>query len=541
MKRLIPFVLVFLLIVPFVSSAQDNDTVVLAWPSQPDSLLPDFAVTATAGYVMVNIYSALVKVDLEGNTVGDLATGWEVSDDQLTWTFTLRDDVLWHDGEPFTAADVKYSYEIASDPNYTGGSFYPEILGATERQSGEADEVSGVQVIDDYTVSITTVEPNALVLDTIAQRQILPEHVLADVPAADLGSSVQATMPIGTGPYRLVEWRTDEALVFEAFPDYYGDIANIPNYIWKVVPELATHYTELVTGAADISTSVTGDDFPSIQGEPGIATLQLPGVNLTDVNFNTSSPFFSDVRVRQAVAYALDRESMIAVGGGAGGLTTSQIHPSAPEYNADIEPYPFDPEQAMALLEEAGWQDADGDGVRESHGIEGLDEGTPFSVELGTWSNPLYSLPAQIIEQNLSDVGIEVSINVVDFNVYFSEYLTATNNPDFEFGLSGWFNFSVPTYFDLAGNFATDSDGYSRTLWSNARFDELMTAIPTIFDADARNQAYYEAQQIIHDELPYLYLTRLDNLIAYDSNLVLPEIGNLRQLFVSIPLWSWSE
>lgn len=539
MKQIVALLLVFLLALPLTSTAQENDTVVVLWPSQPDSLFPDFAVTATAGYVIINLYSTLVTTDLQGNLVGDLATGWEVSEDQLTWTFSLRDDVVWHDGAPLTAADVKFSYEIASDAAYTGSYYFADIAGAAEKRDGSADEVTGVQIIDDYTVAITTTAPNALVLDTIAQRYILPAHALADVPVADLASSAQATVPIGTGPYRLVEWRVDEALIFEAFPEYHGGSANIPNYIWKVVPEVATHYTELVTGAADISTSVPADDFSGIQSEPGISTLQMPGVNMTLVMFNTSSPFFSDVRTRQAMAFAVDRESMIAVGGGSGGLVTNQLHPSVPEHNADIVPYPYDPAQAAALLEEAGWRDENGDGIRESYGIEGLEDGTPFSVELGTWSNPLYNLPAQIIQQNLKDVGVEVAVNVVDFNVYFAEYLTATNNPNFQFGMSGWFNFSVPTYTDISGNFPTGSGSHARTLWSNARVDELVPAIPTIFDTSERNAAYYEVQAIVHEEVPFLYLTRLDNLVAFDSNLALPEITNLRNLFKSIPQWSW--
>ena len=539
MQRILLLLLVLTLALPLGVGAQD-DTVVVLWPTQPDSLFADFAATATAGYVMTNVYSRLVAPDLTGAIVGDLASGWEVSDDQLTWTFTLRDNATWHDGTPVTAADVKFTFEMSADPAYTGGYFDASVAGTAAKQSGEADEVSGVQVIDDRTVSLSTEEPNALVLDTIAQRWIMPSHILGDIPVADLASSAQATMPVGSGPYRVVEWRTDEAIILEAFPEYHGTVANIANYIWKVVPEISTHYTELVTGAADISTSIRAEDFAGIQEEPGIATLQFPGVNLTSMIFNTASPYFSDVRVRQAVAYALDRDSMIAVGGGAGTLTVSQVHPSMPEFNSEIVPYPYDADTAASLLEEAGWTDADGDGIRESHGIEGLEDGSPFSVSLGTWTNPLYSLPAQIIQQNLGDVGIGVEINVVDFNVYFSEYLTATNNPDFQFGMSGWFNLILPAHSDLALNFVEGSGGYQRSLWADDRVTELLTAAPTIFDDAERYAAYHEVQATVHEELPYLYLSRLDNLIAYDENLVLPAIGNLRDVFSSIPQWSWA-
>jgi peptide/nickel transport system substrate-binding protein len=361
---------------------------------------------------------------------------------------------------------------------------------------------------------------------------------LQDIAVADLGGSDQATMPIGTGPYRLVEWRTDEALVFEMFPDYFGNTAQIPNFIWKVVPELATHYTELVTGGSDVSTSIPADDFSGLADEAGVATLQLPGVNLTTIIFNTESPFFSDVRTRQAIAYALDRESMItAVGGGFGTLVTSIVHPSLPEYNGNITPYPYEPETAQTMLSEAGWRDEDGDGTVEAHGIEGLDDGTPFTVEIGTWSNPLYNLPAQIIQQNLADVGIAVEINVVDFNVYFSEYLTTSGNPDFQFGMSGWFNLILPTQNELGGNFTSETN--DRHLWSSERVDEILAAAPTVFDDAERNAMYGEVQEILYGELPWLYLTRLDNLIAYDEGLVIPEVGSLTSFFQSIPQWTW--
>ena len=179
----------------------------------------------------------------------DLAETWEFSDDQRTWTFYLRHDVVWHDGEPFTAVDVKYTFEISADPDFTGWTINRNILGADAKRAGEADEVAGVQVVDDHTVTITTTEPNALVLEVIGTRDILPAHILQDIPVADLPSSSQSTLPIGTGPYRLVEWRSDEILSFEAFPDYFGETANIRNLVWKVVPETSTHYTELVTGS----------------------------------------------------------------------------------------------------------------------------------------------------------------------------------------------------------------------------------------------------------------------------------------------------
>jgi len=184
---LIRFVLLATFSLVVTVHAQDAaDTVVLAWPTQPDSLFPDYARTSNAHFLFRHLYGSLVTTDLEGNLVPDLALSWELSDDQLTWTFNLRHDVVWHDGEPFTAADVKSTFEISADPDYTGWATNKDILGVDAKLAGEADAVEGVQVLDDHTVTITTTEPNALVLQLIGIRDILPAHVLQDIPVADL-------------------------------------------------------------------------------------------------------------------------------------------------------------------------------------------------------------------------------------------------------------------------------------------------------------------------------------------------------------------
>jgi peptide/nickel transport system substrate-binding protein len=541
MKRL--FLLVcFILLMTFsranTAIAQDaTGTVVLAWPTQPDSLFPDYARTSNAHFVLKHLYSSLVTTDLAGNLVSDLAESWELSDDQRTWKFNLRDDVIWHDGVPFTAEDVKYTFEISAHPDYTGWTINHDILGVDAKRTGKANDVEGVQVVDNRTVTITTTEPNALVLEVIGTRDILPAHILQDIAVADLPGSSQATLPIGTGPYRLVEWRTDEFLSFEAFPDYFGKTARIPKLVWKVVPETSIHYTELVTGGSDVSVTISADDFPALAQEAGIATLRFPGVNFSSVMFNVSSPYFSDVRTRQAIAYAIDREGIIAaVGGGFGTIVTSIVHPNLPEYNRNIEPYPFDPSMAARLLADVGWRDDDGDGTLEAYGIEGLEDGSPFMVELGTAS--LNQLIAQIIQQNLQAVGIAVEINVVDFNVYRTEYLTVGRNPDFQFGVNGWFNLFVPTQQEISSAFTSETNfGH---MWRSPSVEELVLNAPSIFDVDDRNAAYFEIQEILYDELPWLYLTRLDNLIAYDENLVIPKVGSLTAFFQSIPQWTWS-
>jgi peptide/nickel transport system substrate-binding protein len=540
MKRIAALLLLILLLLPLTVSAQAQpDTVVLAFSRQPDSLLIDYAITSTAGFAMQVLYNSLVTEGPDGK-VGELAESWEVSEDQLTWTFNLRQDVTWHDGTPFTAADVAFTFTFPASPDY-GGALAPVSLalkGAQAYHDGEADSIEGIQVIDDYTIALTTEEPSALFLDIQGERYILPAHLLESVPVAELPNSPQARAPIGTGPYRLVEWRTDEALIYTRYDGYFGEPANITNYIWRIIPDQSVQITELLSGGVDIVPETLPDDFVTLEGDPSVTLLQLPGVNFTMLQFNMTKPFFQDVRVRQAINHAVDRDAIIAaVGGGFGIPVTQIVHPSLPEYNPNLQGFAFDAEQARTLLAEAGWTDDDGDGVVESHGVEGLEDGTPFEVELGTFDRPLYSNTVQIVQQNLADVGIKVNIFVSDFNTYFSEYLTSTS--DYEMAISGWFAFEQIPQGELQTNFGRD-EALNFAHWpSTDEFEQIIADAPTEFDPAARQELYWRAAEIIEENAVWAHLTRLDNLISYNANLQVPEVASLTELFASVPEWSW--
>lgn len=519
--------------------AQGGDSIVLAFSRQPDSLFADYAQTSTAGFAMRVLYNSLVKLD-GGEFVGDLAESWEVSEDQLTWTFHLRPGVTWHDGEPLTANDVAFSFTFPADPNYNGLStpVALAIKGAQEYHDGTATSIEGIQVIDDSTVALTTTTPSALFLSQQGARYIYPQHVFEGVAVADFPTSAQAHQPIGTGPYKLISWTSDQSIVYERFDDFYGDKAKIKNYTWVIIPEQTVQITELLAGNVGIVPEVLADDFTTLVGDPAVKTLQLPGVNFTMLMLNETKPLFSDVRVRQAINYAINKQSIIdAIGGGFGTAVTSIVHPSLPEYNPNLVGFPFDPERAKALLAEAGWTDDDGDGIVEAHGVAGVDDGTPLSFELGTINRPLYQSTNQIVQQDLKAVGIDVQLNVVDFNTYFSEYLTGTS--DYTAAVSGWFAFELIPQGELETNFAAGA-AQNWVHWaSNDEFEGILDTAPSEFDAAKRNALYWRAQEILEENAVWVNLARLDNLIAYSANLSVPEVGSLSALFSSVPQWEW--
>ncbi len=536
---LLMLMLVFMMVGFGVSAQAVPDTIVLTWSRNPDGLFTDFATTVTASYAMAPIYNGLVGKDASGNIVPELAESWEVSDDQLTWTFHLRQGVLWHDGEPFTADDVKFTFEFPSDPNYQGSAYDATILGAAEKHAGTATDTSGIKVIDDHTISFTTVAPNALFLQTTAQRFIVAKHVLGDIAVADLGTSSQIRQPIGTGPYRLVSYTPDESIIYERFDQYWGEPAKVKNYIWRIIPDQSVEITELLNGNIDIVPEVPPDEFSDMQSTDGVTALQLPGVNTPQLLMNENQPYFADARTRRAMYYAIDRQSLVdAVAGGRGKVYDTVTHPSLPEFDANLTTTPYDPDQAKALLAEVGWRDDNGDGTLEAHGIPGLDDGTPFSFELGAPANPpLYGQVAQVVQQNLQQIGIQANINLVDFGVFFSTYLSGTS--DYVMGVSGWFNLVFPPQAEYEANFASDGSNTPYTHFSNQELDGLVAQAATTFDDDARNQMYYRIQEIIQEEAPIIFLLRPDTLSAYNSKLVIPDVGALSTLMDTVPQWYW--
>lgn len=541
MKRVLLLVLLLIVSVTGGVSAQSApDTIILSWPTTPESLFTDFASTATASYAMAPIYNGLLGKDAAGNLIPELAESWEVSDDQLTWTFHLREGVLWHDGEPFTAADVQFTYEFPSDPAYQGSAFDDSIAGAAEKLAGTATETSGIQVIDDSTISITTTEPVALFLSTTAQRYIVPEHVLGSVAVADLGTSSQIRQPIGTGPYSVVSFTPDESIIYAAFDGYWGEAALVPNYIWRIIPDASVQITELLGGTLDIVPQVLPDEFANLETTEGIGTLQLPGTNTPQILLNENQPFFADARARQALYHAIDRQGLLAaLADGRGNIYDTVTHPSLPEFNAELTAYAYDPAQATALLAELGWSDDDGDGTLEAHGVEGFEDGTPFSFELGAPSRPPYDIAAQVIQQNLLQIGVQANVNIVDFGVFFSEYLSGTS--DYVAGVSGWFNLIFPPQSEFEVGYKSDGPNTQYTHYNNPEVDALITQARSTFDDAERNAIYQQIQALIQTDAPVIYLYRPDSLTGFNSGLVLPEVGSLTALLDTVPQWYWTE
>lgn len=525
---------------PAAEEPAKETTLIYAIQNEPETYFPGYESSALASYGFELVFNNLATKDLEGAYVGDLAESWDVSEDKLTWTFNLVQNAAWHDGVPFTSEDVRYTFELLADPEYTG-TYYTmveSIVGAVEKHDGAAENVSGINVIDDFTIAITTKEPNALVLDTMAGvMPILPAHVLSETPVAELANSDFARKPVGTGPFVLREWNAEESLIFDKNPTYFAGPANMDVFIWKIIPETSAQITALLNGEVHLI-NVAADDFPQVDGVDGIATKTTPGSRYNLVNFHHTDPLLADVRTRQAIAHAIDREAvLIGLYGGIGNVESCIFHPSLPEYNTELQGYAYDVELAKSMLAEVGWTDQDGDGVLEASGVEGVADGTKFSIEVGSTSAALYVKYNELLQQFLKEIGIESTIKPMETDIMYSEYYVPGGPWQMVGG--GWSNLIGTPQQELLWNIVCDSQ--SQYDYCNEELDALIYANNSIFDEAERVANFGEILKIMERDVIYIATVRANDLYAFSANLNLADFQSAMDLYRSIPTWSWAQ
>ncbi len=525
---------------PTTAPVSQEKPLVIPAGADVDTMFPDYSTTAFGSSLAALAYSSLTTVGLDSQIIPDLATSWEVSSDQLTWTFHLRKDAKWQDGQPITAADVKFSYEFRADPAYLGGMYsnITSIAGVVEKNSGKATEISGIKVIDDNTISFTTVEPDALVLDTFASSNmvIYPQHILKDVPIADLASAPYARLPIASGPYQLTDWKPEESMTFTANPYYYGTPAIIKTIIFKIVPEPSAQITGLLNGEVNALLGVSTDDLPSITGVSGITVKGLADAQYLRLDLNLTDPLFADVRTRQAMAYAIDRQALLdALYSGKGSLENSYFFPTLPEYNSSIKGYDYDPTKAKQMLAEVGWTDTDNDKILEAKNVAGIADGTKFQFTLLSTTTPFYAQENQVLQQQLLQVGIKTDISQQEFSTYFSIYVPGGK---WQATGIGWYNLIGTPQMELGWNFMCPADKNTNG-YCNPELDTMINENNKLFDTQKRMDNFKAIQVIIHDAAVVIPLVRGESIMAYQDNLVMPEFKTGIDAYRTMAAWYW--
>lgn len=478
MKRF--FVLLILLgfsLAPAQTTAQPQYGGVLRAGMQTDpvGLDPHSTQATSTRNMLENVYDTLVMFDSSLQIVPGLAESWETSEDGLTWTFKLRDGVTFHDGTPLTASDVVFSLNRITDP------------AIASPRAGDFAVVESVEAPDDSTVVITLSEPFSPLLSKLAQSlNVIVSEEVATANGNDLNSAV-----IGTGPFRFVEYVPQTRLVLEKNEDFWGTDASgnplpyLDGITFTFYPEPTARTTAIQTGNADFVEYVPAPDVDILRADPEVEVVGGLSANFRSIYLNATRPPFDNKLVRQALAYAIDEQEVVDVAlfGTGGVAATGTTVPVGQFYALASSPYTGrDVEKAKELLAEAGYPDG-------------------FTFDLYVTSTyDFLRTPAEIIQANLADIGVTVNIVPEDWSIYLPKVL----EHDFSATILGESGQSDPDDF-LYDVFHTGGGG-NLGLYSNPELDALLEQGRQVADQDERKAIYTEAQQLILEEAPHIFL-----------------------------------
>ena len=474
--------------------AQDfGDAFVTASIGDARTLVPILASDSASGDIVGMVFNGLVKYDKDIQLVGDLAESWDIEEEGLVIVFHLRKDVRWHDGHPFTAEDVAFTYQKLIDPN------------VRTPYSGDFERIKALEVIDDYTVKVTYKEPFAPGLASWGMA-IMPRHLLEN---QDLGATGFARRPVGTGPYKFKSWKTQEKIELVSNHDYFEKRPYIDRYIYRVIPDAATIFLEVQTQGVD-SAGLTPLQFSRQTETPFFKKyyqkFRLPSFGYTYLGYNLLNPKFQDKRIRQALNFAVSKQEIIdMVLLGYGKIGTGPFIPDSWAYNKQVVPVSFDPQKAKELFGQAGWKDTDSDGWLDKNG-----EIFEFTI-ITNQGNEERLKTAQIIQRRLKDIGVRVKIKVIEWSVFLTEFI---DKRKFEAVLLGWSLSRDPDNFDIWHSSKTKEGEFNFLGYKNEEVDRLLVKARQTFDQEERKSAYRRIHALIYDDQPCMFLYVPDSLTA---------------------------
>ncbi|MEM7532177.1 MAG: ABC transporter substrate-binding protein [Chloroflexota bacterium] len=415
------------------------------------------------------MYNSLVWLNNDGDLVPALAESWEVSEDGTEYTFMLRQGVTFHNGEPFNAEAVVFSWENALEA-YRGNKW---------------DDAQSVEAIDEFTVKMTTEKP-----DPIFLRQMADEWaMIPPVYFAEVGAEGFAENPVGTGAFRFVEWVKGDSLVLEANPDYWEtDLSLADNLVFRIVTESATRVAGIQTGQLDIVSRLSAAEADSLRGVDGIEIVEYAVDRVFYIGFNNrttgvGTPIENQL-VRQAMNYAVDRQAIVdAIFDGKARLSASLIGPSNLGFDESLTPYPYDPAKATELLAEAGYAD-----------------GFTIDYVCPTDAYDSFDQVCEAIQSYLAEVGIDAQLELIPSSEHWGLGKQLQYAPLFG---DGWSAAAGEAFARVDGTLSS-RDTYS--VWADEDIYALVDEIFTTVDDVKRAELYGQLAQQTHDDPPFIYL-----------------------------------
>jgi peptide/nickel transport system substrate-binding protein len=477
-----------------------------------------------SGAVVSLVYPALIGVDPvtgEYTTDGSMSESWEVSEDGLTWTFTLREGITWSDGDPVDSADFKFTYDAVIHPDVASPRKYVW------------EQIDRIETPDPRTVVVhfKTVKCDALGDVGLGW---LPSHLYDTSDFASIMTEAENEAPrVSAGPFVFQNWARDENITLLRNESYWEGAPLMDGMIIKVVPDAGARLAQLQSGEVDIL-EIQPNQVTAVENDPNITLytwdddgFDYIGLNLAnpanpqpgvDENGNLipqePHPVLGDVRVRKAIAHALDYDAIINdIFFGYGIRQTANVIPAIDwAYNSNLAPYEYDLDRARALLDEAGWVDSDGDGVREKDGV-------PMNLTLLTNAgNTIREDLGAYMQDQLNSIGFNIDFQAIDFGTLLEQMDAQT----YDMYIIGWVNIGSDPNDDnfWKAEFDVPGSGFNNTSFQNAEVEELLVQGYSVPGCDPAERApiYQRIQEIIHDELPYIYIRARVGILAYRNS-----------------------
>lgn len=490
------FVLVFLCASLVSCGHRPNaDTLTMIIESSPSNLDPRVGTDAQSERIDELIFDSLVHRDEHFNIVPWVAERWEIPD-PTTYIFHLRQGVHFHDGRPLTAKDVKWSLDSVRNGSLVS-------VKTTTYQL-----IDHVDAPDDATLIIHLSEPDGTLLYNLSNG------AFGIVP---YGSDKQFNRnPIGSGPFKFVSLSPDDKVVLDRNDNYWGQRANVEHLRLMIVPDATTRALELRKGSADISPSgsLSADTIRTLRQYKSLEIEQQPGTVLAYLAFNLRDPILKDLRVRQALAYAIDRGAILHyLFGDEGRLADSVLPPQHWAYTGDVTHYAYDPDKANAILESAGYHRGK-DGIR-------------IHLTMKTSTEETTRLLAAVLQEQLYKVGIALDIRSFEFATFYSD----VQKGSFQLYSLRWIGGNEdPDIFYYAFHSSSFPPRHAnRSYYANPEVDQLIEAGRSTVDQEKRKEIYAKVQQILAHDLPYIDLWYFDNVVVHSTrvkNLQISAAGN---------------
>jgi dipeptide transport system substrate-binding protein len=479
-----------------LASGASAKTLVYCSEGSPEGFNPSlYTAGTTFDASSRTMYNRLVEFELGTTEVGPaLAESWEISDDGLQYTFHLRPGVKFHTTDDFTpsrdfnADDVLYSFQRQLDPEHP----YNQVSGGTYEYfqgMNMPNLLSAVEKVDDMTVRFVLNEPEAPFLANLAMdfASILSAEYADQMLEAGSPETVDLN-PVGTGPFQLVNYQKDAVIRYKANPDYWRGKAAIDDLVFAITIDPAVRWQKLQAGECHVMPYPNPADLDAMRAHPDIQVLEQEGLNVGYLAFNTEKEPFTDKRVRQALNMAIDKEAILdAVYQGQGTIAKNPIPPTMWSYNDAVEDYPYDPDGAKALLEEAG--------------VSGLQTDI-WAMPVQRPYNPNARRMAELIQADWANVGVQAEI--VSFE--WGEYLERSKNGEHQTVLLGWTgdNGDPDNFLYVLLGCAAADDGTNRARWCYEPFNDLLVEAKRTSDVAERTRLYEEAQVVFKEEAPWV-------------------------------------